>query len=631
MSAGYNKDIFCVRGHDPSAELPSVVIARTKTLLQRPDGLDMDTIRAQLAVLDTVYSDDRASESEIDEARKLMEVLSSKMSTYRDSIRAAGSRVSRSSFVRAPASAPGPEPAPAEDDGPHTINHDASHENAAAKIDVLGEVKPDEIEIAYDNCLGRGGFGVVYSGKCRGVPVAIKQLHEELRSNDREVKKFYNEIKINSGIRHPYCCEYIGYMKEPLSIVTRLYPTALDEVIFEGRLTTQDRFRIAYQIVSAVYYMHSIGLLHRDLKPENVFLDDNGDARVGDFGEVEMVPTGLLKDEGDPPGSYWYMSPELLSHKQFDGRCEVYAIGLLLCSLFTGTNPFFDSESEEDMARIQKMCAGKEHLLFKFSEKHWSTRIDDGKPQKELFDLILECCAFDITKRPDIGDVLSRIVSVGVNSVISRSRSTATYWRIVSNGAYRNNVFSFEFARNMPLIQLIIKDDEKHKDPKAAARAPPASEYEKQFQAKQLKKAKARYIVETLMLATPPSWKLMDIEHFWFISCWFPCFFNNLNAFRWMERTVKSQWFAREENEAINRLRGQKGKCFVICPSLVDPYHYPFTLYTTEGKHPIHRKLENGATVFICHDVTGEHSYPALEIFAGNLTASGFVVAPPLH
>ena len=604
--------------------------------------MNIDTIKAHLLALDAVIRDDRSEESQIEEATKMMEQLSSKLSTYADSVRAAGSRVSRTTgFTREPAAASAgagtsgpeqgkPKAAVVADDTPQPINRDACHKRAADEIDVLGLIKDDEIEIEYDNCLGKGGFGVVYAGKCRGVPVAVKQLHEALKDDKQQVECFWNEVKINSGIRHPYCCEYMGYMKEPLSIVNRLYPTALDELIFEGRLTTQDRFRIAYQVVSAVYYMHSIGLLHRDLKPDNIFIDDNGDAKVADFGEVQKVPSGLLKDEGDPPGSWWFMAPELLDHKPFDGGCEVYAIGLILCSLFTGTNPFFDSESEEDMLRVQKMCAGKEHLLFRFNERHWSTRVDDGKPQKELFDLIMECCAFDSSKRPTIGDVLGRIVSVGVNSVISRSRSTAMYWQIVSNGAYRNNVFSFEFARNMPLIQLLIKNDEKHANPKDA-RAAHASEAEKQYQAKQLKKAKARFIVEILMLATPPTWKLMDIEHFWFISCWFPCFFNNLNAFRWMERTVKSKWFARDENEAINRLMGQSDKAFVISSSLEDPFHFPFIVYTAGQKFPVCRTLEHGLTVFRCLELLPDGRYDSLEQLVSDLKSKDFVVAPPLH
>ena len=711
----YPERSFSPVGHEPSSEPPNEIIKRVMAMvssiefvsrlkqllffchhgvfvcmffLSSNSGMDLEEIKASIGAIDSVLHDDRTGEEEMEEARRIMKKLTYLLNTYYDTARAASSRASNvrsididdeptdvaDVVVCQVIGDANPDDAKPEGDVVHVINGEASHEGAAFGLDVWGELKDEELTISYDKCLGKGGFGVVYSGKCHGVPVAVKQLNEKYKGDLHQKQCFLHEIRINACIRHPYCCEYIGCLLEPMSIVTRLYPTSLDEVIFEGRLTNQDRFRIAYQLVSAVCYLHGIGLLHRDLKPENIFIDDGGNAKVGDFGLLEMVPSGLLKDEGTIPGSWWFMAPELLDNQPFDSKSEIYSIGLILCSLFTGTNPYYYAQSEEKMLQLQKLYAGKEHLLFKFSDKHYSTRVDDGKPQKDLLDLILECCAFDPSKRPSIGDVLDRVVTAGVYSVISKSKSTATYWMVVSNGAYRNNVFSFEFARNMPLIDLLIKDEVNLTSlvPRVATTTA-LTEEEKEFQAKQLKKAVARYIVETLMLATPSSWKLMDIEHFWFISCWFPCFFNNLNEFRWMERTVRSEWFARDENEAINRLRGQKERTFVIAPSLEDPYHFPFTVFATVpdrnrltkdgrggpstvcpylgdssrcpfaardvftsardwNKIPIGRTFVRGVTVFFCPDLTGEDHFCSLDLFEGVLVGKfHFVVAPPLR
>jgi len=105
-------------------------------------------------------------------------------------------------------------------------------------------------------------------------------------------------------------------------------PTALDEIVAVGR-----------QICAALAHAHAHGVVHRDLKPENVMIAADGTAKLMDFGLARAISARLTTD-GTIRGTVYYLAPELALGQPYDGRADLYALGVLLYELVTGRLPF---------------------------------------------------------------------------------------------------------------------------------------------------------------------------------------------------------------------------------------------------------------------------------------------------
>ena len=117
----------------------------------------------------------------------------------------------------------------------------------------------------------------------------------------------------------------------------------------EGPLPIKEGLQAAVEIAEALEKAHSKGIVHRDLKPSNVMLTPEGHVKVTDFGLAKQVTptegqeqpiTTTLTIEGSPVGTVPYMAPEQLEGKSVDFRCDIFAFGILLYELVSGSNPF---------------------------------------------------------------------------------------------------------------------------------------------------------------------------------------------------------------------------------------------------------------------------------------------------
>ena len=96
---------------------------------------------------------------------------------------------------------------------------------------------------------------------------------------------------------------------------------------------------------------HGVGVIHRDIKPANILLDANGNATVTDFGIALVTSRPARELLGSTAGTPHYMSPEQSLGEPVDGRSDVYALGIVLYEMLTGTRPFPGRDATEVIAQ----------------------------------------------------------------------------------------------------------------------------------------------------------------------------------------------------------------------------------------------------------------------------------------
>jgi serine/threonine protein kinase/WD40 repeat protein len=202
--------------------------------------------------------------------------------------------------------------------------------------------------------VGSGGMGVVYLAEQEKPrrDVAIKVMRFEFPS-DSARKRFEAEAHTLARMRHPgiaqvYAVGVLGGGAAVPYIAMEYVPAAeklLDYAQKRG-CSREARLRLFLQVCEAVQHAHQQGIVHRDLKPANILVDENGCARVIDFGVALAVGVGItgtprMTQAGDLIGTPEYMSPEQAGGSpDIDTRTDVYALGVLLYELLTGQYPY---------------------------------------------------------------------------------------------------------------------------------------------------------------------------------------------------------------------------------------------------------------------------------------------------
>jgi eukaryotic-like serine/threonine-protein kinase len=205
--------------------------------------------------------------------------------------------------------------------------------------------------------LGSGGMADVYCAEDTqlGREVALKLLYRRFAEDPDFVERFRREASSAAALQHPNVVQVFdrGEWDGTYYIAMEfLHGRNLKQVVRDhGALDPALAADLVSQILKAARFAHRRGIVHRDIKPHNVIVDDEGRAKVTDFG-IARAGTSDMTETGSIMGTAQYLSPEQAQGHPVDARSDLYSIGIVLYELLVGAPPF-DAESPVTIALKQ--------------------------------------------------------------------------------------------------------------------------------------------------------------------------------------------------------------------------------------------------------------------------------------
>ncbi|MET9952666.1 Stk1 family PASTA domain-containing Ser/Thr kinase [Streptomyces sp. NPDC006339] len=189
-----------------------------------------------------------------------------------------------------------------------------------------------------------GGMATVYRAVDTRLDrvLALKVMHPDLATDAAFVERFMREAKSVARLAHPNVVGVFDQGADGAYVYLAMEYVAgctLRDVLRErGALQPRAALDVLEPVLAALGAAHRAGFVHRDMKPENVLIGDDGRVKVADFGLVRAV--GSATDTtGSVLGTVSYLAPEQIEHGTADTRADVYACGVVLYEMLTGTKP----------------------------------------------------------------------------------------------------------------------------------------------------------------------------------------------------------------------------------------------------------------------------------------------------
>ena len=194
--------------------------------------------------------------------------------------------------------------------------------------------------------IGAGGMSTVYRALDETLQrrVAIKLMNTEVVTDSDQLERFRREARAVAQLSHPNVVGVIDAGEDegrPYIVFECVEGETLKERIRrQGRLPIPEAVAYAIEIVRALGAAHARHIVHRDVKPQNVLIDEEGSAKVTDFGIARTLEEDGLTADGRVLGTTDYVSPEQALGQPVTGQSDLYSLGVVLYEMLTGEVPF---------------------------------------------------------------------------------------------------------------------------------------------------------------------------------------------------------------------------------------------------------------------------------------------------
>ncbi|KAG4146855.1 hypothetical protein ERO13_D05G185300v2 [Gossypium hirsutum] len=283
----------------------------------------------------------------------------------------------------------------------HAINHvrelektgnklNSSHVNMPGSGNDVWEI--DTSLLKYESKLASCSYGDLYKGTFYGQGVAIKVLRmEHLNENLR--REFTQEVNIMRKIQHKNVVQFFGACTTPpnLCIVTEFMSGgSIYDLLHKQKsgFKLPLLLKLAIDVSEGMSYLHQNGIMHRDLKAANLLMDENGVVKIADFGVARVqAQTGVMTAE---TGTYRWMAPEVIEHKPYDHKADVFSFGVVLWEMLTGKLPY------ENLTPLQAAVGVVQKGLRPVIPQH---------TRPKFVELLERCWQQDPSLRPEFSEI----------------------------------------------------------------------------------------------------------------------------------------------------------------------------------------------------------------------------------
>ena len=205
--------------------------------------------------------------------------------------------------------------------------------------------------------IGEGAMGVVYRAldPVLNRPVAVKVMSDALARDSDLRGRFLREAQSAGSLQHPNVVTIydFGEVDGHLFIAMELVEGAdLDEILKSAApLSAVEKVDVLIDVLNGLAYAHKRGIVHRDIKPANVRIDEEGRARIMDFGIAHLSSSNMTRT-GMTVGTPAYMSPEQITGGAIAASSDIFAVGAVMYELFTGEQAFGGDTLQSVMYKI---------------------------------------------------------------------------------------------------------------------------------------------------------------------------------------------------------------------------------------------------------------------------------------
>ncbi|AQK67922.1 serine/threonine-protein kinase STY46 isoform 1 [Zea mays] len=247
--------------------------------------------------------------------------------------------------------------------------------------------------LKFGSKVASGSNGDLYRGTYCNQDVAIKVVRPERISADM-YRDFAQEVYIMRKVRHKNVVQFIGACtRQPtLYIVTDFMPGgSVYDYLHKNNnaFKLPEILKVATDITKGMNYLHQNNIIHRDLKTANLLMDENKVVKVADFGVARVKDqSGVMTAE---TGTYRWMAPEVIEHKPYDHKADVFSFAIVLWELLTGKIPY------EYLTPLQAAIGVVQKGIRPTIPK-------DTHPK--LIELLQKCWHRDPAERPDFSEIL---------------------------------------------------------------------------------------------------------------------------------------------------------------------------------------------------------------------------------
>lgn len=264
---------------------------------------------------------------------------------------------------------------------------------------IIRQTLGDKYEIL--SVIGKGGMATVYKAIQRSLnrPVALKVIHQNLVHDEEFVKRFIREAQVCASLRHPNIITiYDVGSVDTVHYMAMDYLDGLNlrEIIQQrGFLGWEETLKYIQPIAEALDYIHKQKVIHRDVKSANIFITNQGQPVLMDFGIVYSAAHEALSQAGTMLGTPEYMSPEQAEGKvKIDGRSDIYSLGVVMFECLTGRLPFHSDNYLSTLVQV-------------IHDKAPSPKIINSTVPEWLNDIVIACLIKDRNLRIQSGRDLS--------------------------------------------------------------------------------------------------------------------------------------------------------------------------------------------------------------------------------